>query len=109
MKWRMGSLVDETGKIPEGAEVRAWLHAKQMPFDQAAWPQDKTNRTTLIAGINSTGWQWLGPGNIGGRVRSIVIHQRSNVWLGSAVGGIWKTNNGGSSWARWQISWRTWL
>lgn len=101
MKWRMGSLVDETGKIPEGAEVRAWLHTKQMPIDSSAWPVAGLNLTDTVAGINPTGWQWLGPGNIGGRVRSIIIHPSDpqTLWLGSVSGGIWKTTDGGTSWA----------
>ena len=101
MKWRMGSLVDETGKIPEGAEMRAWLHAKQMPIDYGAWPAASSNLTDTVAGITPGGWQWLGPGNIGGRVRAIIIHPTDPqiMWLGSVSGGIWKTIDGGVSWA----------
>lgn len=101
MKWRMESMVDESGKIPEGAEMRAWLHAKQMPIDASAWPTGDADPSQQIAGINPTGWQWLGPGNIGGRVRAIVIHPTDpqTLWLGSVSGGIWKTTDGGASWA----------
>ena len=101
MKWRMGSLVDETGKIPVGAEVRAWEHTRQMPIDPSAWPAGSLSLTDTVAGINPSGWQWLGPGNIGGRVRAIVIHPADpqTIWLGSVSGGIWKTSNGGTSWA----------
>ena len=101
MKWRMGSMVDETGKIPEGAEMRAWLHAKQMPIDSSAWPSGHLNPIDPVAGINPAGWQWLGPGNIGGRVRAIVIHPNDpqTLWLGSVSGGIWKTTDGGANWA----------
>ncbi|MFZ0061072.1 MAG: Ig-like domain-containing protein, partial [Pyrinomonadaceae bacterium] len=101
MKWRMGSLVDETGTIPVGAEMRAWLHAKQMPIDPSAWPSGSLNPTDNVAGINPAGWQWLGPGNIGGRVRAIILHPSDPqvMWLGSVSGGIWKTTNGGASWA----------
>ena len=44
---------------------------------------------------------WLGPGNIGGRIRAILIHPTTptTMWLGSVGGGIWKTTNGGASWA----------
>ncbi len=46
-------------------------------------------------------WEWLGPGNIGGRIRAIVIHPSSTntMWAGAASGGVWKTVNGGQSWA----------
>lgn len=46
-------------------------------------------------------WQWLGPGNIGGRVRAILIHPTvtNRMWIGSASGGIWRTDDGGASWS----------
>jgi photosystem II stability/assembly factor-like uncharacterized protein len=45
-------------------------------------------------------WRWLGPGNIGGRIRAIAIHptKPNTMWIGSVAGGIWKTTNGGASW-----------
>jgi PKD repeat protein len=54
----------------------------------------------FYAGIQNTNWTWLGPGNIGGRVRSIVIHptQTNTMWAGGVDGGVWKTTNGGTSW-----------
>ncbi|HTY10003.1 MAG TPA: T9SS type A sorting domain-containing protein [Bacteroidota bacterium] len=46
-------------------------------------------------------WSALGPGNIGGRVRSIVIDplNSSIILAGSVSGGIWKTTDGGASWS----------
>ena len=46
-------------------------------------------------------WQSLGPGNVGGRTRSLLIDPSDpNVMYAAAVaGGIWKTTDGGSSWA----------
>ncbi|NOX89474.1 MAG: T9SS type A sorting domain-containing protein [Calditrichaeota bacterium] len=45
-------------------------------------------------------WVERGPGNFGGRTRSIVVHPNdSNTWWAGAVGGgIWKTTDAGSSW-----------
>jgi hypothetical protein len=45
-------------------------------------------------------WEWLGPGNIGGRLRPIVMHpgNPSIMYVGSASGGIWKTVNAGQHW-----------
>jgi photosystem II stability/assembly factor-like uncharacterized protein len=44
-----------------------------------------------------------GPGNVGGRTRAIIVDPddaAKNTWFaGSASGGIWKTSDGGSSWA----------
>jgi photosystem II stability/assembly factor-like uncharacterized protein len=53
---------------------------------------------TLDAGIWN--WEWLGPGNIGGRVRALVIHPTNPNWMWAATagGGIWRTTNGGGGW-----------
>lgn len=48
----------------------------------------------------SGGWTNVGPGNVGGRTRSIVINpQNPNIiYAGSVTGGVWKTTDGGQSW-----------
>ena len=50
----------------------------------------------------SLDWKERGPGNIGGRTRSIVIDPKDpagNTWLaGSVSGGVWKTTDAGKSW-----------
>ncbi|HCN37217.1 MAG TPA: hypothetical protein DIS94_05840 [Bacteroidetes bacterium] len=48
----------------------------------------------------ATSWSALGPGNIGGRIRSIVIHPSttSHILIGAVAGGVWKTTNGGLNW-----------
>ena len=53
------------------------------------------------AGISSDRWTYLGPGNIGGRIRTIAVSPSNGnvMWLGSVGGGIWKTINGGASWS----------
>ncbi len=55
---------------------------------------------TEVAGINPGAWAWLGPGNIGGRIRSIVIDpaNANRMWVGSVSGGIWFSTNAGGSW-----------
>src|SRR5580765_4364304 len=70
------------------------------------FPDPSTNQPSsgdpvpFYAGIQNTNWTWLGPGNIGGRVRSIVIHptQTNVMWAGGVDGGVWKTINSGASW-----------
>src|ERR1035438_3878512 len=54
----------------------------------------------LVAGITNGGWTWLGPGNIGGRVRSILIHPTATniLWCGGVDGGVWKSTNNGAAW-----------
>jgi photosystem II stability/assembly factor-like uncharacterized protein len=52
------------------------------------------------AGLSTAGWEWLGPANIGGRTRGIVIHpsEPSRMWAASVGGGVWHTQDGGATW-----------
>jgi outer membrane protein assembly factor BamB len=55
-----------------------------------------------LAGLapDNTGWKSLGPGNIGGRIRSILINpsDSQNIYIGSVGGGVWITTDGGQTW-----------
>ncbi|MBI4750415.1 MAG: fibronectin type III domain-containing protein [Acidobacteria bacterium] len=55
---------------------------------------------TLKAQAGISGWEPLGPGNIGGRTRVLVIDpaEAQTLYAGATSGGIWKTTNGGQSW-----------
>lgn len=92
--WRRQQLVDENGNIPHGALLTAVAQADQLR-------QNTALRNPTGGGLAPTAWQWLGPGNIGGRIRSLVIHptQPSRMWAGSVGGGLWYTSNGGTAWA----------
>lgn len=52
------------------------------------------------AGLSAAAWEWLGPGNIGGRIRGIVIHPNEprRMWAASVGGGVWHTQDGGATW-----------
>lgn len=85
-----------SGAIPTNALVIARQQADEMleleaPAAEGFAPRD--------AGIGA--WEWLGPGNVGGRIRSIVIHPTTpqNMWVGGVGGGIWKTTDGGLNWS----------
>src|SRR5947209_5278333 len=101
-EFRALSMRDENGIIPENALLHALQQKQKMPFDPGAWPGTTLGSTPReqMAGIDSNSWIWMGPGNIGGRVRSIVIHpaNTSIMWAGSVCGGLWKTTNSGASW-----------
>lgn len=78
---------------PEGTDItQLKLAAKEKTQAMRAVTADKD------AGLWE--WDWLGPGNIGGRVRAILLHPTDQdvMWVGSASGGIWKTTSGGASW-----------
>jgi hypothetical protein len=90
---RLNDRRDENGEIPPGVLLQAKAVADKMPvlpLNQAEGTRD--------SGV--VGWTWLGPGNIGGRVRALVIDPTNTLRLfaGGANGGIWRTTNGGVSW-----------
>jgi len=89
-------LQDENKFIPADGLSKAATHVKAMRVFKAKTNLIKPN----VAGIDSGSWTSIGPGNIGGRVRALVIHPTTpdTMWLGSVGGGIWKTTNGGTSW-----------
>lgn len=51
-----------------------------------------------VASVNS--WTFLGPGNIGGRTRTLVIDPEDDkvMYAGGVSGGVWKTVDGGERW-----------
>lgn len=105
------------GKKPENPKKRAWeryrdrageggvyafqdvLRAKAqmdaMPLKEASGEEG-----IGVMGGGIRGWEWLGPGNIGGRIRALVIHpaEPNRMWVGGVSGGIWRTTNGGAYW-----------
>ncbi len=85
-------LQDDSGTIPDDAWVRAKAQSDRLRGAEPFRPQ--------AAGISRSTWTWLGPGNIGGRIRSIAIHPStpSTIFIGSVGGGIWKSVDSGASW-----------
>ncbi|NJD92258.1 MAG: hypothetical protein FIA91_12240, partial [Geobacter sp.] len=54
-----------------------------------------------LAGIAANQWTELGPGNIGGRIRAILIDpdNTSSIWVGGVAGGIYHSSDYGASFA----------
>jgi photosystem II stability/assembly factor-like uncharacterized protein len=105
--WERLRLQDEHGRIPPNALINAYEQKKAMSFHPEAWGEFLPGGATTqgiqpeIAGISPAIWRSIGPGNVGGRIRSIVIHPTipGTMWVGSLGGGVWKTTNGGTSWS----------
>src|SRR5690349_17608649 len=83
--------------------ANAWQQVRRMHYDPAAWPGAARPQTggpiPWVADLNTNNWEWLGPGNIGGRTRSILIHPTDpgTIWVGSVGGGVWKSTNNAAS------------
>ena len=58
------------------------------------------SREAVIGPAGGGSWEELGPGNIGGRTRSLLIHPADpNIMYAAGVaGGVWKTEDAGNSW-----------
>jgi hypothetical protein len=84
------------GKIEPGALMRMKHQRDAMLAAQ------QTGSKAYSASVSGalTSWEWLGPGNVGGRLRGHVIHPNTpnTMWVGSAGGGVWKTVDGGGTW-----------
>jgi len=68
--------------------------------DGAAKPGRAPKAGNPTALETSATWEWLGPGNIGGRTRVLAINPEKPriMYAGGVSGGIWKTKNRGKSW-----------
>jgi hypothetical protein len=103
--FRRLQLQDENGEVPLDGLEKARRHVELMQAARAERNQAQQEITGHIvpdgAGITPGSWTWLGPGNIGGRVRSILVDPQdaNRLWVGSVSGGIWQTTNGGDSWS----------
>ncbi len=67
--------------------------------DQAMKKAKRTNSASSLPNFN---WNSVGPSNIGGRTRSILVDNQDpthqTIFAGGVTGGIWKSTNGGSTW-----------
>lgn len=99
-RFRRLQLQDEKGFIPPDGLERARRHMALMRRAQQERSKTKQQQSPLAAGLAADSWSWLGPGNIGGRIRSVVINplQPDTMFVGSVGGGIWRTTDGGASW-----------
>ena len=106
LHFRRVQMQDEKGEIPpDGLEkarqqVTLMKAAQRKRLEALRKSGKQPPLGTQAAGIEPNSWTWRGPGNIGGRIRSIVINPTNpnNMWVGSVTGGIWRTFDGGNSW-----------
>jgi photosystem II stability/assembly factor-like uncharacterized protein len=93
-----------------GTDPADWfLLQRAYPFvsiDGAKWQeglaQARAERTNAALGTSAAGawWQQVGPYNIGGRVTALaVVPGGTTAYLGSANGGVFRTDNAGGDWS----------
>ena len=82
--------LSENGNIPEDAALNSYRLAQL--YREKARSVRKPEAVT---------WSWIGPGNIGGRMRSMIIDPTvpDRIFAGGVSGGIWRSDDGGNTWA----------
>ncbi len=93
-----------TGTVRPDGLVRAIAERNAMLQRQGTRTALTGSTSTKVlapaAGITSATWTALGPGNIGGRIRAILIDPTTGeMFVGGAEGGIWVSANSGVSWS----------
>ena len=94
------------GPLETDRYLSARRHAEGMRHFSIATGRFVTGRGGLRANSLSApkdltgGWVSLGPGNVGGRTRSLVINpvDPNIMFAGAVAGGVWKSLDGGASW-----------
>src|SRR5215475_3105786 len=99
-------------RSPDGhtpVPVRRYLdaidHANRMPRYSTATrtrlPSVRDMRVASIEQQSLGSWTALGPGNIGGRTRALLINPNdpSILYAAGVAGGVWKSTNSGRSWS----------
>jgi photosystem II stability/assembly factor-like uncharacterized protein len=91
--WYMSQRMYGLGYIPPDAELRAVEHVRTRMMPELAASLQKSAAAQLK-------WEYHGPGNIGGRLRGLVVHPNNPniLYAGSVAGGVWKSTNAGASW-----------
>jgi hypothetical protein len=95
-----------SGDVPVERYLAAMKHAKTMrqhsTREDRFYPSEKELARDGQQELMSLGsWQQLGPGNIGGRVRAILINPTmpATMYAAGVAGGIWMSTTAGVSWA----------
>ena len=88
---------------PAAALERARAAVAKMPRYSIAADSKSGNAIRSLASGEPLDdqWQWLGPGNVGGRTRAILINPEnvSIMYAGGVSGGVWKSIDGGEHWS----------
>ena len=115
LQHEQGALFGDDEQMPEAALSRAQSQLQEARAAQPAIAREVAGipaGTTVLpvhareegpmAGLNAnnTGWMPLGPGNVGGRTRAIVIDpsNTNRIFAAGVAGGVWRSTDSGSSW-----------
>ncbi len=88
-------------------EAQAWFlrqrtDGEPLDYSRLAAAKKQVAAMTPRAPGDIQKWVELGPGNIGGRTRALLVDpaNANNIFAAGVSGGVWKTSNGGASWEK---------
>jgi photosystem II stability/assembly factor-like uncharacterized protein len=95
--WRPGALSPHD--LLRAAEQARALRAESVGVPEPGGVAERT-RANPISTPSPSSWRSIGPRNIGGRIRALVVDPKDakHMWAGTASGGIWTTNDRGDNW-----------
>ncbi|MGH9802500.1 MAG: WD40/YVTN/BNR-like repeat-containing protein, partial [Blastocatellia bacterium] len=98
--FRLKRLATGETEIPVEKYLEAYRQMELMPQhtfgnDSLLPSRKQTSKNAVLPS-----WTSLGPGNVGGRTRAIVINPTTptTMYAAGVAGGVWKTTNGGGIW-----------
>jgi photosystem II stability/assembly factor-like uncharacterized protein len=98
-------------RLPPGATALPVEQYQEAIEQMRQMPRYSTSNRTFMppesesivpdVAISLGSWSQLGPGNIGGRTRAILIDPvtPTTMYAAGVAGGVWKSTNGGASWS----------
>jgi photosystem II stability/assembly factor-like uncharacterized protein len=95
---------DQKSPISAEAYLKAREQAERMPgYSIASDARRPSKKDAKLAGIETAGldgWTQLGPSNVGGRTRALLIDpvDPSIMYVAGVAGGVFKTTDAGASW-----------
>jgi uncharacterized protein (TIGR03437 family) len=86
-------------ELPVERYLTAQEHLRQMPRYASALQTSLSAPPAAESALEGQ-WESLGPGNIGGRTRTLLIHPTTPdiMYAAGVAGGVWKSVNAGASW-----------
>ncbi|HEU4718347.1 MAG TPA: T9SS type A sorting domain-containing protein [Bacteroidia bacterium] len=93
--WEFKRLAGPDGTIPDHMREKELAYSATLPNDRSVTYGSSNERTAQQAT-----WSERGPWNVGGRTRALGIDKlnENHLIAGTTCGGIWNSNDGGSTW-----------
>jgi photosystem II stability/assembly factor-like uncharacterized protein len=88
-------------KAPSPAGSASPASPATSPVAAAAVPASSADRTLRADDLKALAWRSIGPANMGGRVADVALApgRSKTFFVATATGGLWKTTNGGTTFA----------